>query len=110
MTCTAGVSSRGRLLAWREGSRTPDGVNDITRGDGRGSEQAAGTTPLIHTLITTPKGNIAVVDGRGDLLDVYDEDQAFIDNYGDRDRSGTQEMVRQVTKALGLKSVRELDS
>ena len=57
----------------------------------------------------TPKGNIAVVDERGNLLDVYDESQAFIDGYGDSDRPGTREMVRQVTKALGLKTVRELD-
>ena len=61
------------------------------------------------TAYLTPKGNIAVVDGRGNLLDVYDESQAFIDDYGDSDRPGTQEMVREVAKALGLKSVRELD-
>jgi post-segregation antitoxin (ccd killing protein) len=61
------------------------------------------------TAYVTPKGNIAVVDGSGNLLDVYDESQAFIDDYGDSDRPGTQEMVCQVTKALGLKSVRELD-
>ncbi len=61
------------------------------------------------TAYLTPKRNIAVVDERGDLLDVYDECQAFIDDYGDSDRPGTQEMVRQVVKALGLKSVRELD-
>jgi hypothetical protein len=28
---------------------------------------------------------------------------------GDSDRPGTQEMVREVVKALGMKSVRELD-
>jgi hypothetical protein len=50
-----------------------------------------------------------VVDERGNLLGVYDKSQAFIDDYGDSDRPGRQEMVRQVTKALGLKSVRELD-
>jgi hypothetical protein len=61
------------------------------------------------TAYLTPKRNIAVVGESGDLLDVYDESQAFIDDYGDSDRSGTQEMVRQVAKALGLKSVRELD-
>ena len=61
------------------------------------------------TAYLTPKRNIAVVDERGNLLDVYDEDQAFIDDYADSDRPGTQEMVREVTKALGLKSVRELD-
>jgi hypothetical protein len=61
------------------------------------------------TAYLTPKGNIAVVDGRGDLLDVYDECQAFIDDYGDNDRPGTQEMVREVAKALGVKAVRELD-
>jgi post-segregation antitoxin (ccd killing protein) len=61
------------------------------------------------TAYLTPKRNIAVVDQSGNLLDVYDEDQAFIDDYGDSDRPGTQEMVREVTKALGLKSVREMD-
>lgn len=61
------------------------------------------------TAYLTPKGNIAVVDERGNLLDVYDESRAFIDDYGDSGRPGTQEMVRQVAKALGLKSVRELD-
>lgn len=61
------------------------------------------------TAYLTPKRNIAVIDERGNLLDVYDEDQAFIDDYADSDRPGTQEMVREVTKALGLKSVRELD-
>jgi post-segregation antitoxin (ccd killing protein) len=61
------------------------------------------------TAYLTPKGNIAVVDGRGNLLDVYDESRAFIDDYGDSDRPGTQEMVREVAEALGLKSVRELD-
>lgn len=61
------------------------------------------------TAYLTPKRNIAVVDGHGNLLDVYDEGQAFIDDYQDSDRPGTQEMVREVTKALGLKSVRELD-
>jgi hypothetical protein len=61
------------------------------------------------TAYLTPKGNIAVVNQSGDLLDVYDESQAFIDDYGDSDRPGTQEMVREVIKALGLKSVRELD-
>ena len=58
----------------------------------------------------TPKGNIAVVDERGNrLLGVYDECQAFIDDYGDSDRPGAQEMVRDVAKALGVKSGRELD-
>jgi hypothetical protein len=61
------------------------------------------------TAYLTPKGNIAVVGQSGDLLDVYDESQAFIDDYGDSDRPGTQEMVREVGKALGVKSVRELD-
>ena len=62
------------------------------------------------TAYLTPKGNIVVVDKREDrLLDVYDECQAFIDDYGDSDRPGTQEMVREVAKALGVKSVRELD-
>ncbi len=61
------------------------------------------------TAYLTPKGNIAVVAKSGDLLDVYDECQAFIDDYGDSDRPGTQEMVREVAKALGVKSVRELD-
>ena len=62
------------------------------------------------TVYLTPKGNIAVVDKRENrLLDVYDEDRAFIDDYADSDRPGTQQMVREVTKALGLKSVRELD-
>jgi len=54
--------------------------------------------------------NIAVVDKRESrLLDVYDEYRAFIDDYADSDRPGKQEMVRQVAKALGMKSVRELD-
>ena len=58
----------------------------------------------------TPKGNIAVVNERENrLLDVYDECQAFIDDYGDSDQPGTQEMVREVTNALGVKSGRELD-
>jgi hypothetical protein len=58
----------------------------------------------------TPKGNIAVVDERENrLLDVYDECQAFIDDYGDSDRPGTQEMVREVARALGVKSGPELD-
>jgi hypothetical protein len=58
----------------------------------------------------TPKGNIAVVDQRGNrLLDVYDEVEAFIVEYGDTDRPGRQEMVREVARALGVKSVRELD-
>lgn len=62
------------------------------------------------TVYLTPKGNIAVVDERENrLLDVYDEDRAFIDDYADSDRPGPQQMVREVTKALGLKSVRELD-
>jgi hypothetical protein len=61
------------------------------------------------TVYLTPKGNIAVVDGRENGLYVYDETQAFIDDYSGSDRPGTQEMVRQVAKALGLKSVRELD-
>jgi hypothetical protein len=61
------------------------------------------------TVYLTPKGNIAVVDEREDRLYVYDETQAFIDDYSDSDRPGTQEMVRQVAKALGMKSVRELD-
>jgi hypothetical protein len=62
------------------------------------------------TAYLTPKGNIAVVDERETrLLDVYDEYGAFIDDYADSDRPGTQEMVRQVAKALGVKSVRELD-
>jgi hypothetical protein len=62
------------------------------------------------TAYLTPKGNIAVVDQRErKLLDVYDEYGAFIDDYADSDRPGTQEMVRQVAKALGVKSVRELD-
>ena len=57
----------------------------------------------------TPKGNIAVVDEREGGLCVYDECEAFIDDYGDSDRPGTQEMVREVARALGVKSVRELD-
>jgi hypothetical protein len=58
----------------------------------------------------TPKGNIAVVDERGNrLLDVYDECRAFIDDYGDSDRPGAHEMVRDVAKALGVKSGHELD-
>ena len=58
----------------------------------------------------TPKGNIAVVDARENrLLDVYDECQAFIDDYADSDRPGTQEMLREVAKALGVKSGRDLD-
>jgi len=62
------------------------------------------------TAYLTPKGNIAVVDERENrLLDVYDEHQAFIDDYADSDRPGTQEMVAEVAKALGVKSVRELD-
>jgi hypothetical protein len=62
------------------------------------------------TTYLTPKGNIAVVDQRENrLLDVYDEVEAFIDEYGDTDRPGRQEMVREVAKALGVKSVRELD-
>jgi hypothetical protein len=62
------------------------------------------------TAYLTPKGNIAVVDQRErKLLDVYDEYGAFIDDHADSDRPGTQEMVRQVAKALGVKSVRELD-
>ena len=62
------------------------------------------------TAYLTPKGNIAVVDQRENrLLDVYDEVEAFIDEYGDTDRPGRQEMVREVAKALGVKSVRELD-
>ena len=62
------------------------------------------------TVYLTPKGNIAVVDQRGNrLLDVYDEVEAFIVEYGDTDRPGRQEMVREVARALGVKSVRELD-
>jgi hypothetical protein len=62
------------------------------------------------TAYLTPKGNIAVVDQRGSrLLDVYDEVEAFIVQYGDTDRPGRQEMVREVARALGVKSVRELD-
>lgn len=61
------------------------------------------------TAYLTPKGNIAVVGKSGDLLDVYDECQAFIDDYEDSGRPGTQEMVREVAKALGVKAVRELD-
>jgi hypothetical protein len=62
------------------------------------------------TAYLTPKGNIAVVDQRENrLLDVYDEVEAFIDDYGDTDRPGQQEMVRDVARALGVKSVRELD-
>ncbi|MGD0698939.1 MAG: hypothetical protein ABSA02_03545 [Trebonia sp.] len=61
------------------------------------------------TAYLTPKGNIAVVGERGNLVDVYDECQAFIDDYGDSDRPGTQGMVREVARALGVKSVRELD-
>jgi hypothetical protein len=62
------------------------------------------------TAYLTPKGNIAVVDQRANqLLDVYDEVEAFIVEYGDTDRPGRQEMVREVAKALGVKSVRELD-
>jgi hypothetical protein len=62
------------------------------------------------TAYLTPKGNIAVVDQReNQLLDVYDEVEAFIVEYGDTDRPGRQEMVREVAKALGVKSVRELD-
>jgi hypothetical protein len=62
------------------------------------------------TAYLTPKGNIAVVDQRGNrLLDVYDEVEAFIVEYGDTDRPGRQEMVREVARALGVKSVRELD-
>ena len=61
------------------------------------------------TAYLTPKGNIAVVGKSGDLLDVYDECRAFIDDYGDSDRPGTQEMVREVARAPGVKSVRELD-
>ena len=58
----------------------------------------------------TPKGSIAVVNVRESrLLDVYDEYQAFADDYGDGDRPLTQEMVREVARALGVKSVRELD-
>ena len=58
----------------------------------------------------TPKGNIAVVDERENrLLDVYDEFQAFIDDYGDSGRPGAREMVRDVAKALGVKSGRDLD-
>jgi len=62
-----------------------------------------------RTAYLTPKGNIAVVGENGDLLGVYDECQAFIDDYGDSDRPGAQEMVREVAKALGVKSGRELD-
>jgi hypothetical protein len=61
------------------------------------------------TAYLTPKGNIAVVDEREDQVYVYDECEAFIDDYGDSDRPGTQEMVREVAKALGVKSARELD-
>lgn len=61
------------------------------------------------TAYLTPKGNIAVVDEREDRLYIYDECQAFIDDYGDSDRPSTQEMVRAVAKALGVKTVRELD-
>ena len=69
-----------------------------------------GTDGQHLTAYLTPKGNIAVVDKRENrLLDVYDEDWAFFDDYGDSDRPGTQEMVREVAKALGVKSVRELD-
>jgi hypothetical protein len=58
----------------------------------------------------TPKRNVVVVDERGNrLLDVYDECQAFIDDYGDSGRPGAREMVRDVAKALGVKSGRELD-
>jgi hypothetical protein len=64
---------------------------------------------LDRTAYLTPKGSIAVVDGKEEQLYVYDECAAFIDDYGDSDRPGTQEMVREVAKALGVKSVRELD-
>jgi hypothetical protein len=58
----------------------------------------------------TPKGHIAVVDElENRLLDVYDELQAFIDDYEDADRPGTQEMIREVAGALGVKSGRDLD-
>jgi hypothetical protein len=58
----------------------------------------------------TPKGHIAVVDKlENRLLDVYDELQAFIDDYEDADRPGTQEMMREVAGALGVKSGRDLD-
>ena len=62
-----------------------------------------------RTAYLTPKGNIAVVDGNGELLDIYDEREAFICEYGDTDQPGAQEMVREVAKALGMKSGRELD-
>ena len=62
-----------------------------------------------RTAYLTPKGSIAVVDDSGELLDVYDECEAFICEYGDSDRPGAQEMVREVAKALGVKSGRELD-
>jgi len=58
----------------------------------------------------TPKGYIAIVGGRENrLLDVYDELQAFIDDYGDADRPGAREMMREVAEALGVKSGRDLD-
>ena len=62
-----------------------------------------------RTAYLTPKGNIAVVAGNGELLDIYDDCQAFICEYGDSDRPGAHEMVREVAKALGVKSGRELD-
>ena len=67
-----------------------------------------GTDDLAAYL--TPKGHIAVVGQRENrLLDVYDELQAFIDDYGNGDRPGTREMVREVAEAVGVKSGRELD-
>jgi len=83
-----------------------DGEEDVAfRGRKIGRDRARGLTAYL-----TPKGNIAVVDQRENrLLDVYDEVEAFIVEYGDTDQPGRQEMVREVARALGVKSVRELD-
>jgi hypothetical protein len=100
--------ARGQVLADEHGFQrveAVDGDEEVAfqgRKIGRDYDQN-------RTAYLTPKGNIAVVDENGDLLDVYDECRAFIDDYGDSDRPGTQEMVREVAKALGVKSGRELD-
>jgi hypothetical protein len=44
------------------------------------------------TAYLTPKSNIAVVDKSGKLLDVYDECEAFLDDYGTATRPGTQQI------------------
>ena len=95
-----------QILAGEDGFQRVEAVDDDEDVAFRGRKVGSAHD---LTAYLTPKGNIAVVDESRDLLDVYDEYQAFIDDYGDSDRPGAQEMVREAAKALGVKTVRELD-